>query len=105
MILELYLSLFGLALVLLMIGYYAKIDAIKVLSFGIIFILGAFVLGVGDTVQYKTADLVNQVNITYSTITYQYATYQNTTLGFMFAVLAFFGWLSIYFDYASRRGG
>lgn len=105
MILELYLSLFGLALVLLIIGYYAKVDAIKVLSYGIIFTLGVFILGYGDTLQYKISDTINEVNTTHSVITYQYATYKNTTMGFMFGVLAFFGWLSVYFDYASRRGG
>lgn len=127
MILELYATLFIISIALLFLGYYTKIDTIKILSFGIIFVLGVVLFGYGDTLQYqigksniyeygnnftgehwdysassipsgaKTGEFLFHIEEHYS-----YQTYTNNLLGFLMSTLAFLGWLSVYFDYKTR---
>lgn len=122
MILEVYATLFIISLAFLFLGYYAKVETIKVLGFGIIFVLGVVLLGYGDRLEYKSGEtktnnmacggcsdtrFSNTSNITgfyvasINTVD-TYSTYTNNTLGFLLSTLAFLGWLSIYLDYRVR---
>lgn len=123
MILTVYATLFAISLALLFLGYYSKVDVIKVLGYGIIFTLSFFMLSYGGTLEYKTGEIITNnmacggcadtrfsTNTTNATNIYiasintvdTYTTYENKTLGFLMGLIGFFGWLSVYFDYKSR---
>lgn len=125
MILEVFATLFVISIALLFLGYYAKVDTIKVLGFRIIFILGIILNGYGDILEYKTGENntyvygdnftsyhwdydysnpkpVTDVYLFHKEKENNYSIYENRTLGFLMSILAFMGWLSVYFDYKGR---
>ena len=124
MILEIYVSLFALSLFILYIGYYGKIEVVKVLAFGLLFVLGGVMLGYVENIEYKSGETLNNnmacggcvdsrlSNSTNATNIYLastvstniYSEYSNQTLGFLICVLSFLGWLSVYFDLRARGG-
>lgn len=126
MILEVYITLFLISLALLFLGYYSEVDTIKILAYGLIFLLAVIIGGYGDNLYYKTGENISYTygdNFTsyhwdydfstspksptdaylfHTTKVYNYATYENTILSFLMATLSFLGWLSVYFNF--RRG-
>lgn len=124
MIFQIYTAFFLLTLIILFLGYYSKVDSIKILGYGSLFVLGIILLGYGDTLEYKSGEIINNNmacggcyetrfsnttgNITgfYVASTSQtdiYSDYTNKTLGFLLSTLAFLGWLSVYFDIRGRN--
>ena len=102
MIIEIYALLFAISILLIFLGYYSNTITIKILGFGLIFILGVVLLGYGETLQYQTLTTINEINSTTSNITASYSNYTNKSFGFILSTLAFFGWLSCYLDYKKR---
>jgi len=98
MILEIYALLFAISIGLIFLGYYSNIDVLKILGFGIIFMLGVVLLGYGETLQYHNTTTITEVNATLTTITPSYSNYTNKTYGFLFSTIAFFGWLAVYLN-------
>lgn len=127
MILEIFATLFAISIGLLFLGYYAKVDTIKILGFGVIFLLGIILNGYGDNLQYKIGENMsykygdnftgyhwdydfstiphtpNDAYLFHTTKIDTYSTYRNNLLGFLMSTLAFLGWLSVFFDYKARR--
>lgn len=102
MILEIYIILFSVSLTLLFIGYYAKVETLKVLSYGLIFILGIILIGYQENLLYTNYNIINSINSTYTIITPNYQIYTNQPIGFIISTLAFLGWLSVYLDFKKR---
>lgn len=93
----------GLCLILLYISYEYDSVVIKVVAFGIMFIVNAAVINPG--ISYKTGEDITIVSDTYTQITTTYDDYGTHWIGFLLAVVGFFGSSYSIFEYnnAKRR--
>jgi len=96
MILELFITLIAISLILVVLGYYMRMTELSVVGFAFLFILSSFVL-LPRNLEYKNgASYVT--NGSTSTITYNYATYDDTTthyFGYFLSIISALGMIFV----------
>lgn len=112
MIFSFYIFLFSVALILIFLGYYSKTDILKIVSYGLIFMLGFMLISqtpfgaVQDCEHLQTSADQNTTNpndaLWHYNYTYTCQDIENRTFGFWIAVLGVLGFASVYFQ---RKGG
>ena len=105
MLLELFALFFGIALIIVALGYYVEIDILTMTGFLFVFMLGIIVMGVNSSgVMYHDGDLLN-TTASITTITPNYSYYINHTLGFFISVLGLLGFASVFYNLRKSRLG
>lgn len=83
MILSIYLTMIGIALLLTLIGFYTEKAYLTVTGYVFLMLLG---LPLISGIEYQNGSTITSAGAT-TTITPVYSTYQNTTIGIMFSTV------------------
>ena len=107
MIFSFYIFLFSIALILIFLGYYSETDILKVVAYGLIFMLGFMLIsdtpfGSVQDCEYLTSSVVTNNETATHNNTYVCQNIENRTFGFWIAVLGVLGFASVYLQ---RKGG
>lgn len=102
MILILYATLMALALVLLILGYFFRIEVLTIVGYGFFFILNSAIMVNG--IQYESGDFISRSG-TNITVISQYSTYSAHYIGFFLAIIGVVGIFFMFLEYKSSRWG
>lgn len=111
MILDLFIVLILIAIILIWLGTYIKIELFSVIGFFFLFLLAAWIILpnniTGGALQYETGITANTTG-DITTITYNYTDYNDQTthyVGYFLAVSSLFGVFLVFSANKKNRGG
>lgn len=107
MIFSFYIFLFAVALVLIFLGYYTETDVLKIVSYGLIFMLGYMLIapvpfGSVQDCEYLVSTITNSSGNAVYSHDYTCQDVENRIFGFWISVLSVLGFATVYFQ---RKGG
>lgn len=107
MIFSFYIFLFSVALILIFLGYYTETDVLKIVSYGLIFMLGYMLIapvpfGSVQDCKYLVNTVTNSTGNAVYSHSYTCQVIEDRVFGFWIAVLSILGFASVYFQ---RKGG